>query len=1008
MTDHLHALPIGHQLGEYRIERVLGSGGFGITYYAWERHLNKPVAIKEYLPNEFALRTDATTVRPKSTSDADDYQWGLERFLDEARTLARFDHPHLNKVYRFFEDNGTAYMVLEYIEGETLSELLRRESSLEQARLRRLLEELLSGLEEVHDARFVHRDVKPGNIMLRTDGTAVLLDFGAARQAVGQRSKSITSILTPGYAPIEQYAQKMDSVGPWSDLYALGMVAYRCISGLGDGELPDAVSRALMSKDGEDKDLTPAAIAGKGRYDQPLLEAIDWAIKVTEGERPQDVAALRRALSGSRKPASVSKAAAGRPDSEMNRPGRKWTLPLLLLCVTVILSATGAGGWWVLIGEERSYWRDVACTEEAAVRAYIKRYPAGRYEGKAQVCLAAIERKQKQEAADRLATEVEQTRLAEENRKAGAAAKHQQDEVGRLAAAEEKKKREAELKRLADEKRQAEAELKKLAEEKRKAEAAAKRQQEEAARLAAAEEKKKREAELKRLADEKHQAEAELKRLADEKHQAEAELKRLADEKRKVEAARLAAAEEERKEAARRAAAEEERKEAARRAAAEEERKEAARRAAAEEERKEAARLAAAEEERKEAARLAAAEEERKEAARLAAAEEERKETARLAAAEEERKEAARLAAAAEEERKEAARLAAAEEERKEAARLAAAEEERKREVERARLAEESRKAEAASQSKLEAERSRFIQAVGREPSANFTDANGWTDLHYAAVLNFSSLAKRLLQSGAIVNAKLKSDREPFTDELKAILRRFGENYDLWNRDGYTPLYYAAWNNAVETATLLIERGAAVNAKDDNGETPLHRAAYKNAVETATLLIERGAAVNAKNSIGVTPLYRAASNNAVETATLLIERGAAVNAKNDYGYTPLHLATYKNAVETATLLIERGAAVNAKNDDGETPLHYAASTNDVATATLLIERGAAVNAKDDNGWTPLHSAAGNNAVETATLLIERGAAVNAKDNDGDTPLAVALRNDAYEVAALLRRHGGTE
>ena len=881
MTDHLHALPIGHQLGEYRIERVLGSGGFGITYYAWERHLDMPVAIKEYLPNEFALRTDATTVRPKSTSDADDYQWGLERFLDEARTLARFRHPHINEVHRFFEDNGTAYMVLEYIEGETLSELLRRESSLEQARLCRLLEELLSGLEEVHGAGFVHRDVKPGNIMLRTDGTAVLLDFGAARQAVGQRSKSITSILTPGYAPIEQYAQKMDDVGPWSDLYALGMVAYRCISGLKDGELPDAVSRArLQRKGGEDKDLTPAAVAGKGRYDQPLLEAIDWAIKVEEGERPQDVASLRRALSGSRKQASVSKAAAGRPDSEMNRPGRKWALPLLLLCVTVILSATGAGGWWVLIGEEWSYWRDVACTEEAAVQAYRERYPAGRYEGKAQVCLAAIERKQKQETADRLATEVEQTRLAEE---------------------------------------------------KRKAEAAAKRQREEAARLAAAEEKKKREAELKRLADEKHQAEAELKRLADEKRKVEAEVKRQQEE-----AARLAAVEKERKEAARLAAAEEERKEAARRAAAEEERKEVARRAAAEEERKEAARLAAAEEEKKEAARLAAAEEERKELVRLAAAEEERKEAARRAAAEEERKEAARLAAA--------------EEERKEAARLAAAEEERKREVEQARLAEEGRKAEAeakrkqaeaASQSKLEAERSRFVQAVGREPSANFTDANGWTDLHYAAVLNLSSLAKRLLQSGATVDARLKSDDEPFTDELKETLRRFGKDYDGWHRYGETPLHEAAVHNAVETATLLLKRGAAVNAKNKWGYTPLHYAAWKNAVATATLLIERGAAVNAKDDDGLTPLHYAAYKNAVATATLLIERGAAVNAKNKYGATPLHIAAKHNAVETATLLIERGAAVNAKDDYGDTPLADALRSDADEVAALLRRQGGA-------------------------------------------------------------------
>ena len=834
MTDHLHALPIGHQLGEYRIERVLGSGGFGITYYAWERHLDMPVAIKEYLPNEFALRTDATTVRPKSTSDAADYQWGLERFLDEARTLARFRHPHINEVHRFFEDNGTAYMVLEYIEGETLSELLRRESGLEQARLRRLLEELLSGLEEVHSAGFVHRDVKPGNIMLRTDGTTVLLDFGAARQAVGQRSKSITSILTPGYAPIEQYVQKMDNVGPWSDLYALGMVAYRCISGLGDGELPDAVSRALAHKGEDEPDLTPAVVAGKGRYDQPLLEAIDWAIKITEGERPQDVAALRQALAGSRKPVSVSKAAAGRPDSEMNRPGRKWTLPLLLLCVTVILSATGAGGWWMLIGEERSYWRDVACTEEAAVRAYIKRYPAGRYEGKAQVCLTAIERKR------------------------------QQDEVDRLAAADEKKKREAELKRLAEEKRKAEAELKRLAEERRKVEAAVKRQQEEAARLAAAAEEREREVERARLAeesrkaevearqkqesaarlaaaDEKKKREAELKRLAEEKRKAEAELKRLAEEKRKVEAA-----------------VKRQQEEAVRLAAAAEERK------------REVERARLAEESRKAEAE---ARQKQESAARLAAADEKKKREAELKRlAEEKRKAEAELKRLAEEKRKVEA---AVKRQQEEAVRLASAAEERKREVERARLAEERRKAEAeaASRRKLEAERSRFVQAVGRQPSANFTDANSWTDLHYAAAVNLPSLAKRLLESGARVDVRLKSDVEPFTDELKATLRRFGRNLDGWHRRGQTPLHVAVAINAVATATLLIKRGAAVNAKNELGFTPLHYAPWKNAVAIAILLIKRGAAVNAKNNNGDTPLAYALRHNAAGVAALLRRHG---------------------------------------------------------------------------------------------------------------------------------------
>ncbi|MGR3914770.1 MAG: ankyrin repeat domain-containing protein [Gammaproteobacteria bacterium] len=299
MPDHLHALPPGHMLGEYRIDRVLGSGGFGITYYAWDTHLDKPVAIKEYLPNEFAVRADATTVQPKSSGDRADYEWGLARFLDEARTLARFRHHHLNEVYRFFEGNGTAYMVLEYIDGETLSDILRRDGRLAPERLRRLLDELLTGLDEVHAAGYVHRDVKPGNIMLRADGSAVLLDFGAARQAIGQRSKSITAILTPGYAPIEQYEQNAEGIGPWTDLYAVGMVAYRCLSGISESELPDAVTRANWKRKGEhDRDLQSAVTVGEGAYDAGLLKAVDHAVEVYENDRPQSVGEMREVLLG--------------------------------------------------------------------------------------------------------------------------------------------------------------------------------------------------------------------------------------------------------------------------------------------------------------------------------------------------------------------------------------------------------------------------------------------------------------------------------------------------------------------------------------------------------------------------------------------------------------------------------------------------------------------------------------------------------------------------------------
>ena len=371
IADHVHALPPGTRFEEYRLDSVLGSGGFGITYRAYDAHLDTFVAIKEYLPAEFAARTEASTVVPKSSTDAQDYHWGLTRFLDEARTLARFNHPNLNRVLRFFEGNGTAYMVLEYVDGETLADRLSRERQLPEQSLRRLLEEVLSGLSVMHDAGYVHRDIKPGNLMLREeDGSAVVLDFGAARQAVGQRSKAITSILTPGYAPIEQYDSKADDVGPWSDIYALGMVAYRCVSGISDSELPDAVTRGRTRRKGQN-DLTPAIEAGKGQYSPKLLEAIDWAMEVDEEDRPQSVDAWRRALAGQgrRKGAakSAGKAATQPPAGTTGRSGTNWSGVALAAVATALL---GAGGWWAWQAKPEWFGRGTgdapALTEQAA------------------------------------------------------------------------------------------------------------------------------------------------------------------------------------------------------------------------------------------------------------------------------------------------------------------------------------------------------------------------------------------------------------------------------------------------------------------------------------------------------------------------------------------------------------------------------------------------------------------------------------------------------------------
>ncbi len=283
----LNALPQGHRLQEYELVRVLGFGGFGMTYLGFDHHLDKAVAIKEYLPSDIATRTADHSVAPQTSGFGGDFEWGLERFLDEARTLARFDHLHIVKVYRFFEAHGTAYIVMEYVEGETLSAYLERKGTLSEAELKALLYPLLDGLEVVHKADFLHRDIKPGNIVLRdADHSPVLLDFGAARQAIGAKSRSVTSIVTPGYAPIEQYSSRGHQ-GAWTDLYALGGVCYRALT----GDVPDDAMDRVRNDP-----LVPVAKRCADRASGAFLSAIDAALAVDEGDRPQSIGAWRAAM----------------------------------------------------------------------------------------------------------------------------------------------------------------------------------------------------------------------------------------------------------------------------------------------------------------------------------------------------------------------------------------------------------------------------------------------------------------------------------------------------------------------------------------------------------------------------------------------------------------------------------------------------------------------------------------------------------------------------------------
>ena len=321
------ALPPGTRLREFELLEVLGRGGFGITYRGWYPNLGVNVAIKEYMPSEFAVREPNGDVYPKTRQSEEWYRWGLDKFLEEAKTLLRFNHPSIVRVLQFFEGHGTAYMVMEYLEGRTLFALLHEEKTLSEARLRALIKPILDGLEQVHAAGYLHRDIKPGNIVFRDEDTPVLIDFGAAYALTAEHSRTVAAFEMPGFSPIEQYSVTGQNYGPWTDLYAVGAVLYRSMTELVPIGAPSRIER---------DDLAPVDRVAKRKYGKQLTGAVDWALKLRAADRPQSIAQWRRVLEGQSRPPGSDTGSIGRVSGKL--------LAMIVMAATLVIAA---GAWWM-------------------------------------------------------------------------------------------------------------------------------------------------------------------------------------------------------------------------------------------------------------------------------------------------------------------------------------------------------------------------------------------------------------------------------------------------------------------------------------------------------------------------------------------------------------------------------------------------------------------------------------------------------------------------------------
>lgn len=296
-VTHIDALACGTRLGEFEIRGLIGVGGFGMVYRAYDHSLQRDVAIKEYMPTALSGRCDdQLNIAVRASSDQESFQTGLQSFIGEARMLAMFEHPSLVRVFRFWEANGTAYMVMPLYRGMTLKQArqcMRLPPT--EAWLRKVMWSILGALKVLHRGKALHRDVSPDNIFLQDVGPPVLLDLGAARLALGDNAKPHTAILKVNYAPIEQYADAQDlPQGPWTDLYALAAVVHGMLCN--DAPLP-AMIRVVNDRMPAFANVVKTVTAEYGqRYSDQFVDGIAWALQVQPQDRPQSVREFARIL----------------------------------------------------------------------------------------------------------------------------------------------------------------------------------------------------------------------------------------------------------------------------------------------------------------------------------------------------------------------------------------------------------------------------------------------------------------------------------------------------------------------------------------------------------------------------------------------------------------------------------------------------------------------------------------------------------------------------------------